>query len=205
MMDEVKFAHDKYDLRELKLQTPNVDFHFAINPNGEFCEQPFEPMFPEDEENTIIRKLNSSHRNSFEIAILLLHLNVLIDKDPLQEKAMSLSTKDNKPIHQTCISSGVKPLWVTVNDQLSDEAILDGIKYEIGSSIEDVTLLYDYRNDVVKDWCEKQNWKFISNRRITGCEASTIVVYKATSSSKSQDIIKEYYSRARLRLIIVQE
>ena len=38
MMDEVKFFYNKYDLRELKLQTPNVDFHFAINPNGEWCE-----------------------------------------------------------------------------------------------------------------------------------------------------------------------
>ena len=127
--------------------------------------------------------------------------NALIDKDP-REKAMSLSTKENNPIHQTCISSGLKPLWITVNDQLSDQAILDGIKYEIGSSIEDVTLLYVDENDIVNDWCEKQNWKSIYSPIITGSEASTIVLYKVNAVAQ---YIKEFYSRAKLRLIIVQE
>ena len=136
-----------------------------------------------------------------EIAIFLLHLNAFIDKDPC-EKAMSLSTKENNPIHQTCISSGPKPLWITVNDQLSDQAILDGIKYEIGSSIEDVTLLYVDENDIVNDWCEKQNWKSIYSPIITGSEASTIVLYKVNAVAL---YIKEFYSRAKLRLIIVQE
>ena len=163
--------------------------------------QPFGPIFPENEKNTIIRRLDSPHRNSFEIAIFLLHLNTLIDKNPLA-RAMSLSTRDNNPIHKTCISSGVKPLWVTVNDQISDEVILDGIKYEIGSSVEDVALLYQRENEAVKDWCEKQNWTFILNRNMTGSEASTIVLYKANSTPQ---YIKEFYSRAKLRLIIVQE
>ena len=199
MVDEVKFIRNRYDLRELKLQTPNVDFHFAINPNGEWCDKPFDPVFPE-EKNTIIRKLDCPHRNSIEIAILLLHLNALIESDPHRIAAMSISTKDNKPIHQTCISSGAKPLWVTVNDQLSDQGILDAIKYEIGSCIEDVTPLYHNATEGVKDWCEKQNWKYISYERMTGSEASAIVLYKVYSLTQ---YIKEYYSRARLRLIIV--
>ena len=190
MMDEVKFRWNEYDIRKLELQTPNVDIHFAINPNGELCEKPFEPIFPEDEKNTLIRKLDSPHRNSLEIAILLLHLNDLIDKDPY-ESVMSLSTKDNNPIHQTCISSGVKPLWVTVNDQLADETILNGIKYEMESSIEDVALLYRNGNHIVHDWCEKQNWKFIHNAIITGSEASTIVLYKVNASLQ---YIKEFSS-----------
>ena len=202
MMDEVKFFLNSYDLRELKLRTPNVDFHFAINPNGEFCEQPFEPMFPEDEKNIIIRRLDRPHRNSLEIAIFLLHLNAFIDETPYETMAMSLSSKDNNPIHKTCISSGVKPLWVTVNDQLSDEAILDSIKLEIESSIEDVTLLYQHENDIFKDWCEKQNWKFILNQRITGSEASILILYKINTTIQ---YIKECYSRAKLRLIIVRE
>ena len=200
MMDEVKFFYDRYDLRKLKLQTPNVDFHFAINPIGEWCEKQFEPIFPEDE-NTIIWKLDSPHRNCFEIAIFLLHLNALIDKDP-RKVAKSLSTQDNNPIHQTCISSGVKPLWVTVNDQLADETILNGIKYEMESSIEDVALLYRNGNHIVHDWCEKQNWKFIHNAIITGSEASTIVLYKVNASLQ---YIKEFYSRTKLRFIIIQE
>ena len=71
MMDEIKFDWNKYDLSQLKLKSPNVDIHFAINPTSEFCDEPFNPIFPTEDENTIIEKLKNCHRNSLEIALLL--------------------------------------------------------------------------------------------------------------------------------------
>ena len=141
MIDEIRFLWNKYDLSQLKLKYPNVEIHLAINPTGENCyDEPFKPIFPTVEEDTIIEKLNNCHRNSLEIALLLFHLNVY------NSQTGSLSNENNLPIHKTCLTAKSVPLWILAKDHLSNESILEAIKTELGSSFEDVVLLHNQTN-----------------------------------------------------------
>ena len=198
MIDEIKFLNDNYDLSQLKLKYPNVDIHLAINPIGDYCTFPFNPIFPNEEENTIIEKLKNCHRNSLEIALLLLHLNACIMQ-------RSISNEDNLPIHKTCLTAKSKPLWILARDQLSNETILEVIKTKLGSSTEDVALLHDYqeKNESVESWCQRNNWNYIEYYEMAGSEASILVLFEI-EFRYSEYLINECYSRAKRRLFIVQ-
>ena len=200
IIDELKFFYDKYDLQQLKLKYPNVDIHLAINPTGEQCyDLPFDPIFPSEDEDVIIEKLKNCHRNSLEIALLLLHLNVY------NSEIESLSNEDNLPIHKTCITADSTPLWILASDQSSKEVILEVIKTKLGSSTEDVALLHDYqeKNESVESWCQRNNWNYIEYYEMAGSEASILVLFEI-EFRYSEYLINECYSRAKRRLFIVQ-
>ena len=115
-----------------------MDIHLAINPTADAFSGL--PIFPNEAENTIIEKLKNCHRNSLEIALLMLHLNVY------NSFSSSLSNEDNLPLHKTCLIVNSRSLWIIVGEGISNEAILEAIKTEVGSSLEDVALLYPITN-----------------------------------------------------------
>ena len=172
-----------------------MDIHLAINPTGEFCDIPFNPIFPIEDENTIIERLKNCHRNSLEIALFLLHLNFC------NSDSKSLSNEDNLPIHKTCLTAKSKPLWIIVGEGISNEAILEAIKTEVGSSLEDVALLYMHKNERVQSWCQRNNWNYIEYGEMTGSEASVVVLFDI---GFGVDYFHECYSRAKKRLFIEQ-
>ena len=197
MIDEIKFYLSNHDLSQLELKCPNVDIHLAINPTSEgYFGQPFNPIFSTEDENTIIEKLKNCHRNSLEIALLLLHLNAY------NSITKSLSNEDNLPIHKTCITAESKPLWILAKNQFSKEAILEAIKTELGSLLEDVALLYHQMNESVESWCQRNNWNYIDYRQMTGSEASIVVLFDV--HFVIDYLMNECYSRAKKNLFIVQ-
>ena len=195
MIDEIKFLYNNFAFNKLKLKYPNVEIHLALNPIGDYCTFPFNPIFPNEEENTIIEKLKNIHRNSLEIALLLLHLNVY------NSEIESLSNEDNLPIHKTCLIAKSIPIWILASNQLSNEAILEAIKTKLGSSLEDVALLYERMNKSVESLCQRNNWNYILYSQMTGSEASVVVLFDI---GFGVDYFHECYSRAKRRLFIVQ-
>ena len=128
---------------------------------------------------------------------MLLHLNVFVKRN-FSDIAF-LSNQEDEPLSESCVESSHKPLWILASDQLSEIAILDAIKDELGS-YEDIALLYEKNTETIQNWCQRHNWRFIPYTEMAGSEASVIVLFDL---NLVQYYINECYSRARTRLIIV--
>ena len=173
-MDEFRFNHDYYDLSELEMNKSNIDFNLAINPYGNGCWEPFNPILPKGQ-NVFVAKLKNAHRYSLEIALLLLHLQDFIED--IEDNSRCLTYLDNRPIDLTCFPTSIRPLWVLIINNVSFDDILKAICKEIGTSNSDIILLYQEEDKVVLDWCDCQNWKYIYFEKITGIEAQTVILF----------------------------
>ena len=203
IIDEVTIYHNLADFTRLKMQYSNVSLIMAISPNfPQNDEEQVIPIFPREDENTIIEHLKGTYRNSLEIAIFLIHVNVKIG--PME----TLSIKDNMPIHQTCVASGYKPLWILASRQMSDEGILVAIRDELGPQSKDVVLLYGLplNHETVKPiekWCLMQGWTVVHCAKMIGSEASSVILFDTGKCGYYDEMI-EWYTRAINRFFIVQ-
>ena len=198
LLDEIRFNFTDHDLTLLELDEPDIDLHFAINPNVFKGESHGDlPNHP----NTYSVKLISKHRNSLQICLFLSHLATSYSKSyPLSP----ISDEEDEPLVNSCFSSNQKPVWIMAQYTMTDEEILDGIQREqILPNCGRVTLLHNLsteeqqRRQRIAAWCKDREWNCIEGYEMDGSESSVVVAYDLIFSGI------ESYSRAKHHLIIV--
>ena len=74
LLDEIIINNDGMDFSELQLIYPFINILMAINPAGYDLTKPIQITSPSGS-NVLAQQLFTRHRNSFQIAVLLAHIN----------------------------------------------------------------------------------------------------------------------------------
>ena len=200
VVDEAQMRQNQLDLSDLNVSFENFHILVAISPLIIGAKKLTKSKFPVNE-NTLVIKLLSRHRNSEEISIFLLHLKSFVEKSAFYKL---MDDSDDMPLKKTSFPVGKKPLFIEVSDKVSDESTLEIIKERYIESMEkDVTILYHneslttHRQKLIQDWCQMNLWNFVPFVNMTGSEADVVIIYNMSS------YFVEGFFRAKSNLIIV--
>ena len=112
-----------------------------------------------------------------------------------------LDSANDKPLDPSNLPVGPLPIWVQRSPEMTDEQVLKYLKVNFLQDASNVTLVYCDEilfSSEAASWLEKENWKTLDFRFMTGSEAEVLVAFIEDTHANM-----EVFSRARKRLIIV--
>ena len=198
LLDEIIINHDGMDFSELQFMYSFINILMAINPAGFYLTRPVQITSPSGS-NILAKQLITRHRNSFQIAVLLAHINKFIQ---VQNDAYKcIDAANDRPLNATNLPLGYLPIWIQRSQDATDEEILRFLKESFLQEATNITLVHSFQKQFstgVKSWLEQENWKVTEFRDMTGSETLNLVVFIEDIYSNM-----EVLSRAKKRLIIV--
>ena len=198
LVDEVIIDHDCIDFSGLRLHYPFITIIIAINPAGYYLTKEV-VIKPPSRKNILAIQLKSKHRNSYQIAVLIAHINKFYQDNVGAYKC--LGTDNDKPLDPSNLPIGPLPIWLQRSPEMTDEQVLEYLKDNFLQEASNVTLVYNTDIPFSSDaelWLEKERWKVVNFYDMTGSETEVLVAF-------SEDFYAnmELFSRARKQLIIV--
>ena len=198
LLDEVIINYNCIDFSGLQLDYPFITIIIAINPAGYNLTKEVVIKHP-SRKNVLAVQLKTKHRNSYQIAVLISHINKFLNQEGGAYKC--LDSANDKPLEPSNLPTGPLPIWIQRSPETSDEHVLDDLKSKISPEAMNVTLVhsgkrqFSYETNV---WLQKANWNVCIFTDMTGSETEVLVAF-------IEDIFAnmEVFSRARKRLIIV--
>ena len=175
----------------------------GVNPAS--SRSPAELDFQEpDNPSTSSFRLKTKHRNTFQIAVLLIHYNHSYQKECLgkaDHPYKCLDTVDDCQLDIKQLTQGPVPIWIKQHQTMPDTDLLHYIKTNILDEDESVTLLHSPNTTMSSDmaiFCCNQKWNIATFWSIIGCEDEVII-----SIIENNYSVQETLSRARKKLVIV--
>ena len=197
LLDEVIVNFDCIDFSELQLDYPFITIIIAVNPAGYELTQEV-VIKPPSRENVLAVQLKSKHRNSYQIAVLIAHINKLY-KDA-NESYKCLDSANDKSLDPSNLPNGPVPIWAQRSPETTDEQVLSYLKKEILQDSK-ITLVHSSQKEFSQEpipWLSKENWKLSGFTSMVGSETEVLVVFIEDTYANM-----EVFSRARKQLIIV--
>ena len=198
VLDEVIINYDCIDFSGLRLDYPSITIIIAINPAGYFLTKEV-VIKPPSRKNVLAVQLKTKHRNSYQIAVLIAHINKFY-KDR-NESYKCLDSANDKPLDPSNLPNGPLPNWIQRSPDTTDEDVLKYLKTKFLPEAESVTLVHFQKqfSQKARDWLSNQgNWKVMSHLAMTGSETECLVAFIENTYFNM-----ETFSRAKKQLIIV--
>ena len=198
LLDEVIIDLDCIDFSELQLDYPFITIIIAMNPAGYELTQEV-VITPPSSKNVLAVQLKSKHRNSYQIAVLIAHINKFYIDNGRAYKC--LDSANDKPLDPSNLPLGPLPIWVQRSPEITDEKALRYLKANFIQDDLNVALVhspYIPLSSEAKSWLENENWKTLEFQLMTGSEAEVLVAFIEDVYSNM-----EVFSRAKKQLIIV--
>lgn len=198
LFDEVIINHDCFDFSGLRLNYPFISIIIAVNPAGVFLTKDVE-ITPPSWNNILAVQLKTKHRNSYKIALLIVHINKFYNEE--NEDYKCLDSTNDKLLDPFTLPSGPLPIWVQRSPEITNIQILVHIKANILREASDITLVYSDETPLsseLESWLENEKWKFLDFYDIIGSETEVLVVFIENIGASM-----EVFTRARKQLIIV--
>ena len=198
VLDEVIINYDCIDFSGLRLDYPSITIIIAINPAGYFLTKEV-VIKPPSRKNVLAVQLKTKHRNSYQIAVLIAHINKFY-KDR-NESYKCLDSANDKPLEPSNMPNGPLPIWIQRSPETTDEQVLENLKSKILIDASNVYLVHSGERPLSTDvtlWLEKQKWKVVEFRSMVGSETEVLVAFIEDEYANM-----EVFSRARKQLIIV--
>ena len=180
-----------------------VHLYMAINPAGEALSGPLNVgPFDEDNENILAVRLQTRHRNSFQIAAFLVHLTYMYNDQSFKVNYKCLSPLNDEPLNPNKLINGHITRWFHCKNDMKDSTILTHFK-DFNLIDEEEPILVspiDERdgNEDLKQWCLKHGAEFVTHDNMMGSERDSVFAF---IGDKSGNI--EIFSRARKFLFII--
>lgn len=199
LLDEVMIHYDCIDFSALQLEYPFMTIIIAVNPAGyELTKEVV--IIPPSRKNVLAVQLKAKHRNSYQIAVLIAHINKFLIgvKD---ETYKCLDSSNDKPLVPSNLPNGPLPIWVQRSPETTDEQVLKYLKVNFLQASSNVTLVHSIGKEFTpqtRSWIANENWKVLEFTQMTGSETDVLVAFIEDTYANM-----EVFSRARKQLIIV--
>lgn len=198
LLDEIIVNFDCLDFSTLKLDYPNITVIMAINPAAYNMSKEVLIREPSGS-NVLAVQLKTKHRNSYQIGVLLAHINKFI-KD--QEDAYKcLDATGDEPLNSSYLPSGTLPVWIETSPETTDKQVLDYIKTKLIQEALDVTIVHYQKqfSQEANSWLSKQEkWRVMDHTNMVGSETDCLFAFVENATFNM-----ESFSRARKQLIII--
>ena len=198
LLDEVMIHFDCINFSEIQLDYPFITIIIAINPAGYDLTKEV-VIKPPSRKNVLAVQLKTKHRNSYQISVLIAHINKLFNEKGVHYKC--LDSANDKSLDPSNLLNGPLPIWVQTHTEMTNEQVLKYLKANFLQKIPYVTLVhspYIRLSSKAESWLEKEKWKVLDFTQMTGSEAEVLVAFIEDSYANM-----EVFSRARKQLIIV--
>ena len=198
LLDEVIVNHDCIDFSGLRLDYPFITIIIAVNPAGYDLTKEV-VIKPPSRKNVWAVQLKSKHRNSYQIAVLIAHINKFLKDQGGAYKC--LDSANDKPLDPSNLASGPLPIWVHIRLEMADEQVLKYLKVNFLQDFSNVTLVHSFKKTFsyeAKLWLEKAKWNVFHLHDMIGSETEVLVAFIEDTCANM-----ELFSRARRQLIIV--
>ena len=198
LLDEIYIGNDGMDFSDLHLIFPFINILMAINPAAYNMTIPVNITSPSGN-NILAKQLFTKHRNSFQIAVLLAHINKFYKDKDGQYKCLDVA--NDKPLEASNIPTGPLPIWIQRSQDATDEEVLEYMKESFLKEAIGVTLVHSSRKQFsqeAKSWLDQEEWKVLIFRDMTGSETDNLVAFIEDTTANM-----EVFSRAKKLLIIV--
>ena len=198
LIDEIIVNYDCFDFSILQLIYSFINVLMAVNPAAFSLTKPFEITSPPGS-NVLAKHLITRHRNSFQIAVLLAHINKFLKDSDFPYKC--LDTANDKPLDATKLPSGPLTIWIQRSEEASDENVLQYLKDYYLQDAKSVTLVHSFHrqlSNTAKLWLDQEKWKVSGFRQMTGSETDILVAFIEDTYANM-----EVFSRAKKQLIVV--
>ena len=197
LLDEIYIGNDGMDFSDLHLIFPFINILMAINPAAYNMTIPVNITSPSGN-NILAKQLFTKHRNSFQIAVLLAHINKFYKDKDGQYKCLDVA--NDKPLEASNIPTGPLPIWIQRSQDATDEEVLKYLKEYFLQKAIIVTLVHSRKqfSQSAKSWLDQENWKVRKFGDMTGSETDNLVAFIEDITANM-----EVLSRAKKQLIIV--
>ena len=198
LIDEVIVNYDCIDFSGLQLNYPFISITIVVNPAGFYLTKEV-VIKPPARKNILAIQLKTKHRNSYEIAVLIAHINKCFKDFGRAYKC--LDSANDKPLDPSNLSSGPLPIWVQRSPEMTYGQVFKYLKSNFLHDTSNVTLVHSPDMIFSADaelWLEKEKWKVIDFFQMTGSETEDLVAFIEDRYANM-----EVFSRARKQLIIV--
>ena len=203
LLDEILVNNDGMDFSEVQLIYSLINILMAVNPAGFYLTKTVE-ITSLSGNNVLPKQLFTRHRNSFQIAVLLAHINKFYKEREtlnLGAKYKCLDAVNDKPLDDSDLPSGPLPIWIQRSQDATDEEVLEYMKESFLKEAIGVTLVHSSRKQFsqeAKSWLDQEEWKVLIFRDMTGSETDNLVAFIEDTTANM-----EVFSRAKKLLIIV--
>ena len=147
LLDEIIINHDGMNFLELQLIYSYINILMAINPAGYYLTKPVE-ITSLSGRNILAKQLFTRHRNSFQIAVLLAHMNNYVKY--LNQGYKCLDAAKDQPLDSSHLPSGPLPIWIQKRHDVTDENILQYVKNDFLQEAKNVTVVHSYQKQFSK-------------------------------------------------------
>ena len=198
LLDEVIVNHDCIDFSGLRLDYPFITIIIAVNPAGYDLTKEV-VIKPPSRKNVWAVQLKSKHRNSYQIAVLIAHINKFLKDQGGAYKC--LDSANDKPLDPSNMPNGPLPIWVQRSAEMTDEQVLKYLKIDILQDSNNITLVHSSKKKFSqegKSWLNEEDWKVSQFTSMVGSETEVLVAFIEDTYANM-----EVFSRARKQLIIV--
>ena len=200
LIDEVIIDYDCIDFNELQLDYPFITILIAVNPAGYYLTKKV-VIKPTSRKNVLAIQLMTKHRNTYQIAKLIAHINKFFKDEDGAYKCLD-STND-KPLDPLNMPLGPLPIWIQRSAETADEQLLTYLRINFLKDSSNVTLVHSFEREFTsqaRSWVANENWMVLEYSQMTGSEAEVLVAFIEDTYANM-----EVFSRARKQLIIVTE
>ena len=198
LLDEVQVDLDCIDFSELRLDYPFITIIIAVNPAGYQLTQEV-VIKPPSGKNVLAVQLKSKHRNSYQIAVLIAHINKFYNDTGRPYKC--LDSSNDKPLDPSNLPIGLLPIWVQRSPEMTDEQVLKYLKVYFLQDTKNITLVHSSKkkfSQEAKSLLNEEDWKVSQFNSMVGSETEILVAFTEDPYASM-----EVFSRAKKQLIIV--
>ena len=184
------------DFFDLKLIYSFINVLMAVNPAGYNLTKLVEIMSPLGS-NVFNKQLFTRHRNSYQIAMVLAHINKFYKYRNIGYKC--LGAENDTPLDASNLPSGPLPIWIQRSQETTDEEVLEYLNLSFLQGAKNVTLVHSFQKQFsqeAKSWLDQEKFKVLEFEHMTGSETDNLVAF-------IEHYDMEVFSRAKKHLIVV--
>ena len=142
LLDEVIINYDCIDFAELQLDYPFITIIISVNPAGYDLTKEV-VVKPPSRKNVLAVQLKAKHRNSYQIAVLIAHINKFYNEEKQDYKC--LDSANDKPLDPSNLPNSPLPIWVQRSQDMTDEQVLKYLKINFLHEATNITLVHGQR------------------------------------------------------------